>query len=134
MLKVQTANSTYIHTGVGGPLLKVGEFMPIMESVNPWYRHGDTEFYTDAPRVGARWEVWGTHQGKLMRLNTSPVSAITDYTEWCRRVDQPTYHLCESHIFALAKHNDVRLSTSFYTEGDCDLCVAAHDKAESEME
>lgn len=134
MLKVQTANSTYIHTGVGGPLLRVGEFLPIVESVNPWYRHGDTDYHTDWPRVGQRWEVWGTINGKLMRLNTSPVVSRTDYSSWCRRVDQPTYHLCVEHICALAKHNDVRLSTSFHTDVDCDLCIGSQDQYERGLE
>jgi hypothetical protein len=69
-----------------------------------------------------------------MRLSTSPVVNVFNYDEWCRRVDQLTYYLCTEHLFALAKHDDVRLITSFHTDGDCDLCIAAHDESERGLE
>ena len=131
MRKVQTANSTYIHTGVGGILLKVGNLTPVLEDLTPWHHVGDPDHFTDYPRKGERWSVRGADG---MRLSTSTVVQVVNYDEWCRRIDQPTYHLCTEHIFALAKHNDVRLSTSFHTDGDCDLCIAAHDEVERGLE
>lgn len=136
MLKVQTANSTYIHCGVGGPLLKVGVSTPLTDALTPWAHFGmrwvegerrlvdwgDPDMFTDRPHAGERWEVRGEDG---MKLSTSPVVTITDYDSWCRRWDQPVYYLCTEHIFALAKHNDVRLCTSFHTEGYCDLCEEA---------
>jgi hypothetical protein len=134
MLKVKTTFSTYVHTGVGGVLLKVGAFQPVLENMTPWRHYcgfgsyKEPDHYSDMPTVGERWVIWGFQRlcSGLREhpeyISTSTVVSITDYSTWARRIDQPRYNLCADHVFALAKHDDVRLCTSFYTEDDCSLC------------